>query len=951
MLFLSKMRKLGVNLYGILIIAVLAGVLLLTPGCALKRMFRTTYYVPEDKYLLKDNEVTIVGDEMNEDEVKKVIRQQANTHPNKLKIKFRLMAYNAIRPEKAENDRLKRLRRLKEKNAKRLIKEERINIQRREKAIQKGDTVYFYKSFKLKDTLSPRLTIRERIKYKMGEPPVVSDTFLYKKSQEQLSIYMHKRGYYFDSISSVLDTVNRKKRKVVARYTIHTGPRFYIDSFYVVSGNADVAWSFRKKFLKKIDDKYGFNQQFYAFQEKGTPLHVPFDEDKLGDYRTIIAKFMRDETYYGFSPSHIKYYADTNYSDMTVKLAIMFGDRVVKSPIYKDSLITVPHVTTRVRSVYFHICDTTLYEGNFVEAAHEKMMDLLDKNKLLNTLDTFYYDVQLRKAENQNDGDGKKKTYFKSAIEKGIFGNPKDSIQKNPFRMATFVYNGEMFVDPGLLEAQNYLEYTNYYKEYYFDRTYNRLLQLGLFSVIKPEIVEIPGTGEIEVHYYLVPAKKQTYGFEPRATNSNGFLGVSASLNYSNNNLFRSGWLTTVSLSGGFESQPPVFDETEDGQKIQKAGRSFNTFEIGPSIKFDLPGFFPVNVAKLAKRSRPRTVLSAAYNYQHRPDFTRSVFQMNYLWKLYVGKTQIVSAGLPFLSVIKYVTLNKSSEFEERIILLNDLFLRNAYSNQLIWEDFKLMYDYDNREYESKISEKLRVTFNVTLSTAGNTLSLAKNYQESDSVGHKQSFGVTYSQFAIIDTKYIAYYSISKKHTVALRAMAGVGKPYGNTTTSLPYDYSFFAGGSNDIRGFVARSLGPGAYKYYMDSNRTATQIGDIRMGGSIEWRLGTGFLQSAFFADAGNIWTFNDDVNRPGGKFSNSWYKEIAMSVGYGVRVDFDFFVVRFDLGIPLTNPALPSGSRWIFQSRAPYLAEIATLTQEQRDKLYGPFKPRLNIGIGFPF
>jgi hypothetical protein len=114
---------------------------------------------------------------------------------------------------------------------------------------------------------------------------------------------------------------------------------------------------------------------------------------------------------------------------------------------------------------------------------------------------------------------------------------------------------------------------------------------------------------------------------------------------------------------------------------------------------------------------------------------------------------------------------------------------------------------------------------------------------------------------------------------------------------------------------------------------------------------LGKGFLQSAFFIDAGNIWTFKADVNRPGGQFSKNWYKEIAVAAGYGLRLDFDFFVIRFDVGVPLTNPALPQGARWIFQSRSPYLTEITTLTAKQREKLAAPFAPHLNIGIGFPF
>src|SRR5690606_25869214 len=129
----------------------------------------------------------------------------------------------------------------------------------------------------------------------------------------------------------------------------------------------------------------------------------------------------------------------------------------------------------------------------------------------------------------------------------------------------------------------------------------------------------------------LIPAKKQSFSFEPKATNSNGFLGVSASLNYSNRNLFRGAENLTFSISGGFESQPPIFDESVDGQKIKQAGRSFNTFEIGPSVKLDLPGLLPLKRAVfMAKRQRARTVISTAFNFQNRSDFSRKNFQLSY---------------------------------------------------------------------------------------------------------------------------------------------------------------------------------------------------------------------------------------------------------------------------------------------------------------------------------
>ena len=186
------------------------------------------------------------------------------------------------------------------------------------------------------------------------------------------------------------------------------------------------------------------------------------------------------------------------------------------------------------------------------------------------------------------------------------------------------------------------------------------------------------------------------------------------------------------------------------------------------------------------------------------------------------------------------------------------------------------------------------------------------------------------------------------------RLTAGGGFPYGNSNSSLPYDYSFFAGGANDNRGWRTRALGPGTYKYYLDTNRSAIQIGDIRFGSSAEFRFPfNSIFKGAFFIDAGNIWTISEDPNRKGGKFSNNWYKEIAIAGGFGLRIDLEFFIIRVDLGFPIMNPALPIGSKWVFQSRDNYYSEgIEEFGVDfYEEYLPSPFIPTFHFGIGYPF
>jgi len=891
---------------------------------------RQTRYVPEGRYLLKKNKIVVSGDKLDMDEVASIIRQNPNF--STLGIKAKLMVFNMVDSSAVAEKRKEKNDQLRRKNRRLSEKEDKINNRRILRAREKNKSLYTQKIIQLKDTVTPRMFFREWLKYKIGQPPVIFDSLLYEKTVEQLALYLRKKGYYYGTASGNVEFNSR--RKAIVEYNLETGNAYRIDSVYIISSNSYLTQEYRK-FLSK--------------QEKEPLVGEVFDMDRLDEYRSKVARFMRDNAVYGFSPSHLTYVADTNKTRMTLSLGLEFSDRLVRSSIYKDSMVRVKHRQTFVKDVFFHIADTTFFKGNFKNTV-EKMGLTVTQNQFLRTLDTLLYDQVIDKETGKLD------------IK----------------RKATFLYNGKMEIDAGLLELQNYLEKENYYKEYYLERSYTRLLQLGLFQAIKPEIIEIPGTKYVEAHYYLVPAKRQTFGFEPRFTTSNGFLGVQSSVNYTHKNLFGGGQKLTFEIGGGFESQPPVFEETLDGEKQQTSGRSFNTFEVGPSLKLDVPGLFPTKVTMLSKRQRPRTIMSLAYNYQNREDFERHIFQTNYLWRFYVGKTQIFQAGLPFASIIKFVSIDKQPEFEERLNLLNDLFLKNAYSDQFIWQDWKLTFEYNNKDRDNKKGKSL-FYMTSTFDPAGNTLSLFKRYQDTVTNGQHAIFGVGYSQFLRLDNDVIYTYPIKKKQSIHLRFLGGFGVPYGNTVTSLPYDYSFFGGGANDNRGWKARQLGPGGYKYYLDTNRTATQIGDIRIAGSAEYRFSMGqMIKGALFFDAGNIWTLNEDVNRPGSQFSSDWFKQIALSGGAGIRLDLDFFIVRLDIGLPITNPALPSGGKWIFQSRESYYKEGIPLYGQEAIDLYlsknpnvitppdiedswifikeynlmlRPFMPQFHIGIGYPF
>ncbi|MDB9806106.1 outer membrane protein assembly factor, partial [Crocinitomicaceae bacterium] len=238
-------------------------------------------------------------------------------------------------------------------------------------------------------------------------------------------------------------------------------------------------------------------------------------------------------------------------------------------------------------------------------------------------------------------------------------------------------------------------------------------------------------------------------------------------------------------------------------------------------------------------------------------------------------------------------------------------------------------------------------------------LSLFQSAQDTNVNGRHQIFGVPYSRFLRIDNDLIISKAINKKSSGHFRLLVGGGLPNGDKETSLPFDYSFFGGGSNDNRGWSARSLGPGSYKYMLDTNRTLTQIGDIRLSGSAEYRFDLGkALRGAVFLDAGNIWTVKEDVNRPGSQFSKNWHQEIAYSAGVGLRLDLDYFIIRVDVGIPINSVSLPKASQWIWQPRDAMVDELVNFYGQTtydrlitEGKIPKPFKAEWHFGIGYPF
>ncbi len=892
-----------------------------------------TRNVPAGRYLLRSNAIE-VKDNANIDkyELGLIVRQQPNQR--NFYVNFKLRIYNSIDSARVAHKRELKYQAFDRKQNRKKDKVAKVNAKRNAKAFERGDSTFILKEFH--ESSFTKVLWKEKVKYKFGQKPIVFDTILYQKSIEQLGFYLRKKGYYYGQVNGIL-RLNEKKRYAYPSYILETGPQYLIDSVQYLGS-------------KLLRDKHSAYVKKHIDQTGKHPLQgEPFDTDYLNDYRDLVAKYFRDDQVYKFSANSISFSADTNRQTMRVRLLVKFDDRYIPSEVKKDSLIRIPYAEMSISSVYFHLSDTIGMENSFTQLVKEQQISLYDPiaPQFLRTTNSYTYDeIQYSK---------------KQLKEKRV---PAGTT--NPFRKVTVTYNGEEpWVKPSILELQNYLENDNKYKEYYLDRSYRSIVQLGIFSSVKPILIEQPGN-KLAVHYFLEPAKKQTYGFDPKFTSSTGLLGANASFNYTNKNIRKGAGKMTFSFGGGFESQPLVFQD-ELGQTVGTGkGRTFNTFEFGPSLKFDLPGLFPTPVTMLGKRQKPRTVLTTAYNIEKRSIFDRSVFQLNYMWKFLVGKTQVFQMGLPGASVIKYVSIKKSDAFQAQLNQINDVFLNATYNNQFIWQDFKLSYEYNNKEKDLKEGKERRslqntsVYFNSTFDAAGNLLYQFRARQDTLN-GQYLLRNQPYSQFVRLDNQLIMSKRVLSGSSVHLKLSAGAGLPYKNSKTAMPYDYSFFGGGSNDNRGWRARALGPGAYKYHLDTNRLATQIADIRFAGSLEYRFSLGStFKGAIFTDFGNVWTFREDLSRMGSQFHwNTFVPQIAISSGLGLRMDLTYFIIRLDVGFPIYNPAFSNGAKWVFQeigTRQTYYQEGMdhfNMSLDQVKKIMPkPFLPNyLNFGIGYPF
>ncbi len=738
------------------------------------------------------------------------------------------------------------------------------------------------------------------------------DTLSYKNISD-VTTFGEKLLYTIGEPPVILDTaeVHRTAKQLNV---------FLIKKGFFNNAVSDSIHYIRKGFFKKkraevyyrVKAKDPYRIKSFKYESKDIDLIkelIPYFEDKLvreGDIfdvsvldkeRDRITTVLLDNGYYRFNKNYIKYLIDSTVGGRNVEIVLNINLAKEKLP-KGDSVITKKHEKYYISSVY------------------------------LNYL--------------QDETSPQVLNYSFKGINYRIQG--KNDIRLRLFHKAMHLKPGDLFQNKK--KTQMYRDFTSF----------------SLFRTIDIKI-EPDSTGDynLKLTVTLRENKKQELRVDGNLTNTGGSnFGVESSTFYNHKNIFRGAEVFKLGFNGALEYQPLVIedDNSPDNsnapinvQSFSNISSAFNTIEFGPEMSLTFPKLLFFNTSRYTFISNARTKIAASLNYQRRInvnvlDYERGIQELIYSYTWNVKKK--VSHLLEPIA-ISAIEVNKSQEFTDRINNINDKLLAASFQSNIISATrYRFVY---NELLDKKKNKKTSFYYSGSAEAAGNLLRAGYDLlkQNNDTVIESYDlFGVQFAQYVKTAHDIRMYNELNDKNSFVFRLNGGIGVPLKNSRDALPFVKSFFAGGTDKLRAWKARSLGPGSFR---DSTLVFDKIGEILLESNVEYRFDLlGFLDGALFVDAGNIWLMQEDSLRPGSQFKvNSFLSEIAIGAGVGIRIDLDFFLLRFDLGFPVKNPTLIKGERWFFQPKDEYESYLQTLSNPERaPSLYSP---QFNIGIGFPF
>ena len=484
---------------------------------------------------------------------------------------------------------------------------------------------------------------------------------------------------------------------------------------------------------------------------------------------------------------------------------------------------------------------------------------------------------------------------------------------KSSFGTVSVYHPATLQVRSSVLQHLNTIHPGQPYSERVVNNTYSRLSSMRLFSGVNIELTARDSV-TVDCDINLTPSRIQGFKFNLEgSSNSSGLLGVSPEFSYFNKNIFHGGEWLNLSFMGNFQFRP--------GSSVRS-----NEFGVSAAVSFPKFVFLPYS---LFDGPIPRTEIKASYNYQDRPEYQRNILSTSYGYsgnhrKLYF---QIYPAQL---NVIRLNHIDPQFYAS----LADNPFLRNAYQNHFDFGSGMTLHYTTNASVNPQTSyHYIRLQADV----AGNVLSLFKPLMKLDASGAGMLWGTPFSQYVRGELTLGKTWRIGTGgRAVATRLLAGAGYAYGNSTV-LPFEQHFYSGGANSMRGWQTRSVGPGraaAETSFVIPNQT----GDFKLEANLEYRYNLFWkIDGATFLDAGNVWTWRNSgeaQENPGWFDPEHFAESIAANWGLGLRLDLNFILIRFDLGMIVHDPSRADGDRWCGPDR--WLSRNGYA---------------LHFGVGYPF
>lgn len=491
----------------------------------------------------------------------------------------------------------------------------------------------------------------------------------------------------------------------------------------------------------------------------------------------------------------------------------------------------------------------------------------------------------------------------------------KEAVPLRKFYMndVTITYPKNLKFRESIAKDLNTVHPGDLYSETDISNTYSRLSSLTMFSGININ-TEKADTNLVDCKINLSQSKLQGFKVNLEASsNATGLFGISPQLSYYHKNIFKGGEWLTVSFMGNFQF---------------KFNDSAHSNEFGVSAGLSFPRLLGLPYRLFKGPNIPRTDLSLSYNYQNRPEYKRNIISTSYSYNGNVKGRFYYQVYPVQLSIVRLFNMDPSFYAS----LQNNPFMMNAYQDHFDLGIGATLYYTTNSDVNPQTSY-FYTRFQFDLS--GSVISLFKPMMKKDESGAGMIWDTPYSQYIRGEWTVGKTWKFGGNNgqAVATRFVAGAGYAYGNSS-ELPFEKHFYVGGSNSLRGWMARTVGPGL----MLENETfviPNQTGDFKLEANAEYRFWMFWkLAGAVFIDAGNVWTFREmgDSDRTSKLTADTFLESIAADWGVGIRLDLNFLVLRVDLGLRVHDPA--RDNKWVGP-----------------DKWFKDDGYAVHFGVGYPF